>query len=158
LLLGFTPRNKILNLVEPSLANKLQLLTDVDDHKEVIKQLQEVRLAKLDAIREEAITMQIDQWARRIAAHEQGLRRHCYIIGDLVLYQNYQLKSQHGNPWVYRWKGPVEIVHITVKRKLHLRHLEMNELMKGWHTDKVRPYILCKVSVEPDEPNDSKNL
>jgi transposase InsO family protein len=70
LLLGFTPRNKILNLVEASLANKLQLLTDVDGHKEVIKQLQEVRLAKLDAIREEAITMQIDQWARRIAAHE----------------------------------------------------------------------------------------
>jgi hypothetical protein len=57
LLLGFTSRNKILNLVEPNLANKLQILADVDGHGEMIKQLQEVRLAKLDAIREEAITM-----------------------------------------------------------------------------------------------------
>jgi hypothetical protein len=158
LLLGFTPRNKILNLVEPNLANRLQMLTDIEGHGEVMKQLQEVRLAKLDAIREEAITMQIDQWARRIAAHEQGLRHHRYTIGDLVLYQNYQLKSQHGNPWVYRWKGPVEIVHITAKGKLHLRHPETNELMKGWHTDKVRPYVLREVSVAPDEPDDSENL
>jgi hypothetical protein len=158
LLLGFTPRNKILNLVEPNLANKLQMLTDTEGHRGVMTQLQEIRLAGLDAVREEAVSMQIDQWARRIAAHEQGLRRHRYAIGDLVLYQNYQLKSQHGNPWVYRWKGPVEIVHITAKGKLHLRHPETSELMKGWHTDKVRPYVLRKVSVAPDDPSDSENL
>jgi hypothetical protein len=55
-------------------------------------------------------------------------------------------------------KGPVEIVHITAKGKLHLRHPETNELMKGWHTDKVRPYVLREVSVAPDEPDDSENL
>jgi hypothetical protein len=156
LLLGFTPRNKVLNLVEPAQANKI--LADPGGHKEMIKQLQEIRLAKLDAVRQEAVSMQIDQWARRIANHEKGLRRHRYTIGDLVLYQNYQLKTQHGNPWTYRWRGPVEIVHITAKGKLHLRHPETNELMKGWHTDKVRPYILREVSVAPEEPSDSENL
>jgi hypothetical protein len=102
--------------------------------------------------------MQIDQWVRRIADHEKGLRRHQYTIGDLVLYQNYQLKTQHGNPWTYRWKGPVEIVHITDKGKLHLRHQETNELMKGWHTDKIRPYLLREVSVASEDPSDSENL
>ena len=147
-----------LNLIEPDLANKLQILTDIEGNKGVIKQMQEIRLAKLDAVREEAVSMQIDQWARRIAAHEKGLRRHRYQIGDLVLYQNYQLKSQHGNPWVYRWKGPVEMVRITAKGKLHLRHPETNELMKGWHTDKVRPYVLRKLSVALEDASDSENL
>jgi hypothetical protein len=157
LLLGFTPRNEVLNLVEPTQANKI--LTDpLGGYKEMIKQLREIRLAKLDAVRQEDVSMQIDQWVRRIANHEKGLRRHRYTIGDLVLYQNYQLKTQHGNPWTYRWKGPVEIVHITDKGKLHLRHPETNELMKGWHTDKVLPYILREVSIAPDEPSDSENL
>jgi len=158
LLLGFTPRNKVLNLIEPDLANKLQILVDIEGNKEVMKQMQEIHLAKLDAVREEAVNMQIDQWARRIAAHEKGLRRHQYQVGDLVLYQNYQLKSQHGNPWVYHWKGPVEIVRITAKGKLHLRHPETNELMKGWHTDKVRPYVLRKLSVALEDTSNSENL
>jgi hypothetical protein len=55
------------------------------------------------------------------------------------------------------WKGPVEIVHITAKGKLHLRHPESNG-MKGWHTDKVRPYVLREVSDAPDKPVDSENL
>jgi len=75
--------------------------------------------------------MQIDQWARRIANHKQGLCCYRYVISDLVLYQNYQLKTLHGNLWTYRWKGPVEIVYITAKGKLHLQHPETNELMKG---------------------------
>jgi len=158
LLLGFTPRNKVLNLIEPDLANKLQILADIEGNKEVMKQMQVIRLAKLDAVREEAVSMQIDQWAKRIAAHEKGLRRHRYWIGDLILYQNYQLKLQHGNPWVYRWKGPVEIVHITAKGKLHLRHPETNKLMKGWHTNKVQPYILRKLSVTLEDASDSENL
>jgi len=40
LLLGFTPRNKVLNLVEPAQANKI--LADPGCHKEIIKQLQEI--------------------------------------------------------------------------------------------------------------------
>ena len=76
----------------------------------------------------------------------------------MVLYQNYQLKSQHGNPWVYRWKGPVEIVRITAKGKLHLRHPETNTLKKGWHTDKVRPYVLRKLSIALEDTSDSENL
>jgi hypothetical protein len=87
LLLGFTPRNRVLNLVEPAQANKV--LSDPEGQQEIIKQLQEIRLAKLDAVRQEAVSMQIDQWARRIANHEKGLRYHRYTIGDLVLYQNY---------------------------------------------------------------------
>jgi hypothetical protein len=38
---------------------------------------------------------------------------------------------------IYRWKGPVEIVHITAK---------------------VHPYVLREVSVAPEEPSDSENL
>jgi len=102
--------------------------------------------------------MQIDQWARRIANHEQGLRRYRYVISDLVLYQNYLLKTLHGNPRTYRWKGSVEIVYITAKGKLYLQHPETNELMKGWHTDKVRPYVLRKLSVTLEDASDSKNL
>jgi hypothetical protein len=48
LLLGFTPRNKVLNLVEPAQANKI--LSDPGGWKKMIKQLQEIRLAKLDAV------------------------------------------------------------------------------------------------------------
>jgi hypothetical protein len=48
---------------------------------------------------------------------------------------------------MYRWKGPVEIAGITKKGKLHLKHLETGELMKGWHSDKVRPCILREDSV-----------
>ena len=102
--------------------------------------------------------MQIDQWAKRIASHKRGLHHHHYVIGDLVLYQNYQLKTQHGNLWTYRWKGPVEIVHIPAKGKLHMRHTETNELMKGWHTDTVRPYILREGSVTPDNLADSETF
>jgi len=156
LLLGFTPRNKVLNLIEPAQTNKI--LANPRGHKEMMKQLQEIRLAKLDAVHQEAVSMQIDHRARRITNHEQGLRRHHYVIGDLVLYQNYQLKTQHGNPWTYHWKGPVEIVHITAKGKLHLRHPETNELMKAWHTDKVRPVILRKASVVLEDASDSENL
>jgi hypothetical protein len=156
LLLGFTPRNKVLNLVEFAQANKI--LADPGGPKDIIKQLQEIRLAKLDAVRQEAVSMQIDQWARRIANHEKGLRYHRYTIGNLVLYQNYQLKTQHGNLLTYRWKGPVEIIHITAKGKLHLRHPETNKLMKGWHTDKVCPYVLREVSVAPNDLDNSENL
>jgi len=156
LLLGFTPRNKVLNLVEPGEANRI--LTDPEGDKKKVKRLQEIRLARLDAVRQEAVNMQIDQWAKRIASHERGLCRHHYVIGDLVLYQNYQLKTQHGNLWTYRWKGPVEIVHIPAKGKLHMRHPETNELMKGWHTDKVRPYILREGSVAPDNLADSETF
>jgi hypothetical protein len=74
LLLGFTPRNKVLNLVEPAQANKI--LSDPGGRQEMIKQLQEIRLAKLDAVRQEAVSMQIDQWAQRIANHEKGLCHH----------------------------------------------------------------------------------
>jgi len=123
-----------------------------------MKQMQEIHLAKLDAVRKEAVSMQIDQWARRIAAHQKRLRHHRYQIGDLVLYQNYQLKSQHDNPWVYRWKGPVEIVRITANGKLHLHHPTTNELMKGWQTDKVHPYVLQKLSVVLEDARDSENL
>jgi len=70
---GFMPRNKVLNLIEPDLANKLQILTDIKGNNEVMKQMQEIHLAKLDTIQEEAVSMQIDQCARRIAAHERGL-------------------------------------------------------------------------------------
>jgi len=156
LLLGFTPCNKVLNLVEPGKANRI--LTDPEGDKGMVKRLQEIRRARLDAVRQEAVNMQIDQWAKRIASHERGLRRHHYVIGDLVLYQNYQLKTQHGNQWTYRWKGPVEIVHIKAKAKLHMRHRETNELMKGWHTDKVRPYILREGSVTPDNLADSETF
>jgi len=124
----------------------------------MVKRLQEIRRARLDAGHQEAVNMQIDQWAKRIASHEQDLRRHHYVIGDRVLYQNYQLKTQHGNPWTYRWKGPVEIVNITAKGKLHMRHPETNELMKGWHTDKVRPYILREGSVAPDNLANSETF
>jgi hypothetical protein len=52
----------------------------------------------------------------------------------------------------------VEIVHITAKFKLHLRHLKTNELMKGRHTDKVHPYVLRDITVVPDHVSDSENL
>jgi hypothetical protein len=83
--------------------------------------------------------MQIQKWKHRVEEYDRSLRTHTYMVGDLVLYQNYSLKTQHGNPWKYRWKGLVEIACITKKGKLHLKHLETGELMKGWHSDKVRP-------------------
>jgi len=43
------------------------------EKNEVMKLMQEICLAKLDTVREEAVSMQIDQWAKRIAAHEKSL-------------------------------------------------------------------------------------
>jgi len=86
--------------------------------------------------------LQIHKWIRRVEEYDRGRRTHTYTVGDLVLYQNYSLKIQYSNPWKYRWKDPVEVTHITKKGKLHLKNLETGELTKGWHSDKVRPYIL----------------
>jgi transposase InsO family protein len=151
LLMGYLPRNEVLNLVEPQIGMKLSL------EEPAVDKLRELRLARLDAYREEAVTLQIHKWTRRVEEYDRGLRAHAYEVGDLVLYQNYGLKTQHGNPWKYRWKGPVEIVHITKKGKLHLKHPETGGLMKGWHSDKIRPYILREGSVA-SELLDSETL
>jgi hypothetical protein len=45
------------------------------------------------------------------------------------------------------WKGLVEIIHNTGKGKLHLQNSDAEELMKGWHSDKVRPYVLHEGSM-----------
>jgi hypothetical protein len=151
LLMGFSPRNEVLNLIEPQIGMKLSLAESAMD------KLGELRLARLDSYREEGVTMQIQKWKHRVEEYDRGLRTHTYTVGDLVLYQNYSLKTQHGNPWKYRWKGPVEIACITKKGKLHLKHLETGELMKGWHSDKVRPYVLREDSVA-SRPLDSEIL
>jgi len=113
---------------------------------------------ELDLLRQEAVTRQLDYWAKRVTAHDNGLRKHRYEIGDLVLYQNYPLKAQHGNPWKFRWTGPVEIVRITAKGKLYLRHEETGDVMKGWHSDKVSPYILRHEASVALSIDNSENL
>jgi len=153
LLLGYLPRQRVLNLVEPRVADRLVSMTE-----SAIDELRELRLAKLDSLRQEAVTRQLDYWAKRVTAHDDGLRKHRCGIGDLVLYQNYPLKAQHGNPWKFRWRGPVEIVHITAKGKLHLRHEETGDVMKGWHSDKVRPYVLRHEASVAPSIDDSENL
>jgi hypothetical protein len=80
-------------------------------------------------------------WARRTEAYNKHLRRHRYEIGDLFLYLNYALKGKPGHPWEHRWKGPVTVVRLASKGNLDLEHPE-GDVMKGWHTDKVRPYVL----------------
>jgi transposase InsO family protein len=142
LLFGYSPRNRVVNLIQPG---GLRIDPGLDDPAEdrgaYVTSLQRLRLAKLDSIRNEAVTRQLDQWARRTEAYNQRLRRHRYEIGDLVLYQNYALKGKPGNPWEHRWKGPVTVVRISSKGKLDLQHPQ-GDIMKGWHTDKVRPYHL----------------
>jgi hypothetical protein len=68
------------------------------DRAALITKFQRLRLGKLDCIRNEAVTRQLDQWARRTEAYNKHLRRHRYEIGDLVLYQNYALKGKPGHP------------------------------------------------------------
>jgi hypothetical protein len=135
LLFGYSPRNRVANLIQPGGTDR------PEDRGAYVTSLQRLRLAKLDSIRNEAVTRQLDQWARRTEAYNQRLRRHRYEIGDLVLYQNYALKGKPGNPWEHRWKGPVTVVRISSKGKLDLQHPH-GDIMKGWHTDKVRPYFL----------------
>lgn len=71
------------------------------------------------------------------------ISRHTYRRGDLVLYQNYAIAEKFDHPFEYRWRGPVQIVYVSRKGKVNLRHLNgSNYVMKGWHTDKIRPYFL----------------
>jgi hypothetical protein len=58
-----------------------------------------------------------------------------------ALHQKHQLNTRAGAAWDRPWRRLVRIVHISRKGKLDLQHPE-GEIMKGWHTDKVRPYNL----------------
>jgi hypothetical protein len=134
LLFGYNPRLRVVNLIEPA---EVQLTP----RAAMIEHFRQLRLARLDCIRNEAVTRQLDQWAQRTEAYNKHLRSHRYRVGDLVLYQNYSLKGKPGHPWAHRWRGPVTIIHISSKGKLDLQHPE-GDVMKGWHSDKVRPYVL----------------
>jgi len=57
LLLGYLPRQRALNLVEPRVADKLISMTE-----SAIDELRELRLAKLDSLRQEAVTRQLDNY------------------------------------------------------------------------------------------------
>jgi transposase InsO family protein len=134
LLFGYNPRLRVVNLIEPA-----QVLPT--PRAGMIEHFRQLRLARLDCISNEAVTRQLDQWTQRTEAYNKHLRSHRYRVGDLVLYQNYSLKGKPGHPWAHRWRGPVTIIHISFKGKLDLQHPE-GDIMKGWHTDKVRPYVL----------------
>jgi hypothetical protein len=96
LLIGFLPRNKVLNLIEPQIGMKHSLVESTMD------KLGELRLACLDSYREEGVTMQIQKWKHRVEEYDRRLRTHTYTEGNLVLYQNYYVKTQHCNPSKYR--------------------------------------------------------
>jgi hypothetical protein len=46
-------------------------------------------------------------------------------------------------PWSQRWRGPAKIIWILRKGSVDLQHLYSEEIMKGWHTDRLQPYYLC---------------
>jgi hypothetical protein len=71
----------VVNLIEPGGIEPGQ-----EEHPALITYFQHLRLAKFDCIRNEAVTRQLDQWARRSEAYNKHLRHHRYEIGDLVLY------------------------------------------------------------------------
>jgi len=135
LLLGYQPRFPVQNLIQPPVVPT----PDLD-----VNQLRTVRLARLDAWRMEAVDRQITRWNSRFDNLEKGVRQkhEPYRVGDLVLFQNYPLVGKSGNPWDQRWRGPVRISRISRKGKLDLHHPSGNFVLKGWHTDRVRPYHL----------------
>jgi len=114
--------------------------------------IDELRGLRLDSLRQEAVTR-----AARLLGEEGDSTRQRITQAStrgwrFGIVSKLSLKTQHGNPWKFRWRGLVETVHITAKAKLHLRHEETGDIMKGWHSDKViiRPCILrYEASVAP---------
>ena len=136
LLFGFQPRNPVQNLVQPpSLASKC--ITQERQGLDVDK-LRCLRLAKLDEVRESLIDLQTKRWDEYLEKHDWKGSWFQYEVGDWVLFQGYQLMP-FGNAFKSRWKGPVLIIKVTRKVKIDLRH-PTGEVMKGWHTDKIKPY------------------
>jgi hypothetical protein len=140
LLLGYQPRLPIQNLVQGLDINSLPL--DEVNLDWSVEEIGALRLARLDAWRMEAVDRQLVRWKQRLAGLERGLHDHVYRMGDWVLYQNYQLNSRAGAPWDQRWRGPVRIVHISRKGKVDLYHPTADFYLRGWHTDRIRPYHL----------------
>jgi hypothetical protein len=136
LLFGFNPRSPIENLVDPPANSE-----EVEIDPETRSTLQATRLATLDARRIEATDNALKIWEQRVIAYDRKLRRHKYQVGDLVLFQKTALHDTFGRPWDDRWRGPAQIIHITRKGKLDLQH-PSGDVIRGWHTDKVRPYVL----------------
>lgn len=121
LLFGFQPRNPLEICFD---------LPKVRGTETELKELRKLHLARIDSLRETAVNRQLKGWEWRVINHDSGLRNHKYEVGDWVLFQNYPLKGKHGHFWEYRWKGPVEIVHISQKGKVNHKHLEDNAIMK----------------------------
>jgi hypothetical protein len=136
LLFGYTLRAPILNLVGP-------VPSPVEDTLKVARELHRLREIRLQGVREEAIDRNLEYWAERSLKHDAGLRQHTYQVGDLVLVQNYALANGFGRLWDLRWKGPFKITHISRKGKVDLVD-SIGTRLRGWHTDKLRPYHLRK--------------
>jgi hypothetical protein len=136
LLFGYTLRAPILNLVAP-----VPSLLELEGTLKVAKELHRLREIRLQAVREEAVDRNLEYWRERSLKHDAGLRRHTYQVGDLVLVQNYTLANGFGRPWDRRWKGPFKITHISRKGKVDLVD-SIGTRLRGWHTDKLRPYHL----------------
>jgi transposase InsO family protein len=139
LLLGYQPRLPIQNLVQ---GLDIDTRSSESDQSPKVEEVSSLRLARLDAWRMEAVDRHLVRWKQRIEGLERGLHKHVYRIGDWVLYQNYQLNTRAGAPWDQRWRGPVRIVHISRKGKVDLYHPTADFYLRGWHTDRIRPYHL----------------
>jgi hypothetical protein len=135
LLLGYQPRSIVQNLIQPASVPVSLAPKDMD-------LLLKYRLARLDACRSEAVDRQLTVWKQRVEKYDSGIRKHVYSVGDWVLYQNYKIAEKFGNPFEPRWFGPVIIIAISSRKKLDLQVPFSHDVLKGWHTDKVKPYML----------------
>ncbi|RPB19942.1 hypothetical protein L211DRAFT_870938 [Terfezia boudieri ATCC MYA-4762] len=104
-----------------------------------------LRNEKLDEIRHLATERQLKAWEHRVEQYQAKLRDHEYLVGDLVLFQNYAKRHKPGSPWEDRWKGPARITYITSKGKIDFQTTN-GTIHKGWHTDRVKPFILRELA------------
>ncbi|RPB18316.1 hypothetical protein L211DRAFT_875771 [Terfezia boudieri ATCC MYA-4762] len=86
LLYGYQPRSAIQNLV---------LLMELGRYEDKMVFL---RNEKLDKIRHLATKRQLKAWEHRVEQYQAKLRDHHYLVGDLVLFQNYAKRHKPGSP------------------------------------------------------------